>query len=222
VGLLSGYAAANVTGARGSIEAAKRLVGDALAVLDVDEARTRVPGRWLDLGTGNGVPGVPLLLALPGLEMTFVDSVRRKCDFVTGVVDGLGLAARARVACARSERLGAVGSADRESYDVVVAKAVGSLATLVELAAPLLAGGGVLLAYKGERAAGAEWAAAEAAGAVCGLGGRRIAPLPRSPLSHSVCAVFEKVAPCPESLPRREGLARSKPLGGARPKPLDG
>ena len=212
--VLSGYTGANVTGARGSQAAATRLVGDALALVDVDEARERAPGRWLDLGTGNGVPGIPLLLALPGVEMTLVDSVRRKCEFVTGVVDELGLAARARVACARSERLGAVGTADRESYDAVVAKAVGPLATLVELAAPLLAAGGVLLAYKGERAAGAEWAAAEAAGALCGLGGRRIAPLPRSPLAHSVCAVFEKVAPCPETVPRREGLARAKPLGG--------
>ena len=51
---LAGYGRANVTGAHGSPPAAARLVGDALALLDVDEACDRAPGRWLDLGTGNG------------------------------------------------------------------------------------------------------------------------------------------------------------------------
>jgi len=213
VDLLAGYGRANVTGAHGSPQAAARLVGDALGLLDVNEARDRASGRWLDLGTGNGVPGLPLALAMPGIELTLVDSVARKCEFVAGALAGLGMDGRARVACERSERLAAPTSDARGAFDVVLAKAVGPLATVVELAAPLLKVGGVLLAHKSAGQAEREWTGGETAAAACGLAGRRIVPLPRSPLDHSVCVVFEKVAPCPESIPRREGLARSRPLG---------
>jgi hypothetical protein len=115
-----------------------------------------------------------------------------------------------------------------------LAKAVGPLATVVELAAPLLQVGGVLLAHKSARQAEREWAGGGGAppprppprggGGGGGGGGaarrpgappppRRIVPLSRSPLPNSVCVVCEKVAPCPETIPRREGLARSRPLG---------
>ena len=207
-----------MTGARGSLAGRRaRLVGDALALLDVDEAMRaaarRSAARWLDLGTGNGVPGMPLLLALPEIEMTLVDSVARKCEFVTSVVGDLGLAARARVACARSERLAAVGSPDREAYDAVLAKAVGSAGDGGR-AGGAAAGAGGRAAGLQERARGRATsgrpARPQAQPAASPLAASP--PCRARPLDHSVCAVFEKVAPCPESIPRREGLARSRPL----------
>ena len=216
VEVLSAYRRANVTGARGSRPAAGRLVGDALALLDVEEvaARSAAGARWLDLGSGNGIPGVPLLLALPAIEMTLLDSVTRKCAFVEQLVAELGVIGRARVVCERSERFAAPAAPGREAFDVVLAKAVGSLATVVELAAPLLKVGGALLAHKSAAQAEREWAGGEAAGRAYGLAPRRIVPLPRSPLANSVCVVCEKAAPCPDDIPRREGLARSRPLRG--------
>jgi 16S rRNA (guanine527-N7)-methyltransferase len=171
---LVGHRRANVSGARGSREAAVRLVGDAVALLDVDEAvvRSAAGARWVDLGTGNGVPGVPLLLVLPAVDMTLVDSVAKKCAFVEQLVRELGVGGRARVVCARSEHVTALGAASREAFDVALAKAVGPLATVVELAAPLLQVGGVLLAHKSARQAEREWA---------GGGGARAPPGPAPP-----------------------------------------
>jgi 16S rRNA (guanine527-N7)-methyltransferase len=217
-GLLEGYERANVTGARRSPQAIAALIGDSLALVDALPATAAddaaAPGRrWLDLGTGGGIPGIPLTLLLHEVEMTLVDSIARKCAFVSEALTACGLTGRARVVCARSERLAAAGAPDREAYDVVLAKAVDSLSTVVELAAPLLRVGGLLLAHKSDAAAEAEWAGGEVAGAACGLAPRRVVPLPRSPLARSVCVVCEKTAPTSERFPRREGVARKRPLG---------
>lgn len=215
VDLLRRYEAANVTGARGSAEIAERLVGDSLALLDVDELAPGVAagGRFADLGAGAGVPGLPLALAAPWLSLTLVESVGKKCRFLEEAVALCAVAPRVRVACERSERLAAPGAGGREAFAGVLAKAVGSLATVAELAAPLLRPGGVLLASKTGRALEEELPQGEAAGAACGLALRRVAPLPRSPLDDAVCVVFEKTGPTPDWLPRREGLARARPLG---------
>jgi 16S rRNA (guanine527-N7)-methyltransferase len=215
VDLLRGYEAANVTGARGREEIVERLVGDSLALLDVDELApdaARV-GRFADLGAGAGVPGIPLALAAPWLSLTLVESVGKKCRFLEHALAACGEGSRVRVACERSERFAALGAEGREAFAGVFAKAVGPLATVVELAAPLLRQGGVLLASKTGRALEGELPQGEASGRACGLALRRVAPLPRSPLDDSVCVVFEKTGPTPDWLPRREGLARARPLG---------
>ena len=120
---------------------------------------------------------------------------------------------RAAIVCARSEAHGALGAAGRGAYDVVLARAVAPLAILVELGAPLLAPGGLLLASKTARAVREESAAGEAAAAVCGLASVSVRPLARSQLRDSVCAVYERVAATPERFPRRPGLAGKRPLG---------
>ena len=86
------------------------------------------------------------------------------------------------------------------------------LPALVELAAPLLAPGGVLLASKTGRALRDEGPAGEAVAKLCGLAPGPVVPLPRSPLDDAVCAVYEKVAATPKRLPRREGQAVRRPL----------
>ncbi len=214
--LLATYARANVTGARGAPCEAAALIADARALLEVDElaaaARTG-GGRWADLGSGGGLPGIPLALALPDLRLTLIEAVGKKCAFLGEAVERLGLAGRVDVACARSEELTAVGAAGREAFAVVLAKAVGPLAVVVELAAPALAPGGLLAVSKTAAAARREAAAGAAAAAACGLAAGRLVPLASSPLPGSVCVVFEKVAPTPERYPRRPGMAAKRPLG---------
>ncbi len=206
-----------MTGGRRSPPAIAALIGDSLALLDVPDLRARsTPGaRWADLGSGGGVPGIPLAVALPGVGVTLIESVARKCVFLEEAVAAAGLAGRARVAGGRSEALAAASAPDREAYGVVLAKAVGPLATVVELASPLLAPGGVLAASKGEEGLAGERVRGETAAAACGLTPRPPVPLARSPLDHSVCVVYEKTGPTPPGLPRRPGLAAKRPLGGA-------
>ncbi len=197
------------------------LVGDALALLDVlaapDSAGPHGPavrGRLLDLGSGGGVPGLPLAIAVPSLRVVLLDSVRKKCDFLSAAVGELGLAGRVAVVCARSERYTAGGAEGRESFDLVTARAVGALAEVVELAAPALAPGGLLLALKTGAALEGERVGGEAAARVCGLASGAVAPLSASPLADSVCATFAKAAPAPGWLPRRPGVAGRRPLPG--------
>jgi 16S rRNA (guanine527-N7)-methyltransferase len=218
---IAGWRQANVTGLRTRDAIVDTLIGDSLALLDVPQvgkaagpAAAGGPVRFADLGAGAGVPGIPLAVALPGIEITLIESVGKKCVFLETAVVAAGLAARAHVVCARSEHAAAVGAPLRETFDIVLARAVGSLATVVELAAPLLAPGGSLLVSKTESAARDEAARGAAAARECGLAARPVVALPKSPLESSVCVVYEKTAATPRSLPRREGLARSNPLGG--------
>lgn len=94
----------------------------------------------------------------------------------------------------------------------MLARAVAPLPVLVELAAPLLAPGGVLLASKTTTAMSEEGAAGEIAAGLCGLAAGPVVRLERSPLDQAVCVAYEKVAPTPDRFPRREGIAAKRPL----------
>jgi len=102
--LLLDWRRANVTAVRTRDEAADRLVGDSLALLDVPELET-AGRRWLDLGAGAGIPGIPLALARPDVRLTLLDAVGKKCAFLEAAVEVTGLETRAEVVCARSEAL---------------------------------------------------------------------------------------------------------------------
>ncbi len=171
-----------------------------------------VAGPWADLGSGGGLPGIPLALALADVRLTLIEAVGKKCTFLREAAATLGLTDRVEVVCARSEDLTVPGAPAREAFAVVLAKAVGSLAVVAELAAPALRQGGLLLVSKTAVAAAREAAGGEAAGRACGLAARRTTPLARSPLPGSVCVVYEKIAPTPVRFPRRPGMAAKRPL----------
>lgn len=103
------------------------------------------PGRLADLGTGPGLPGIPLALAVPGLEVTLVESNGKKCRFMREALRKLGLA-NARVVEARAEAVDEPGA-----YDQLTARAMDTLAGILAVGGHLLAPGGRLLAMKGQR-----------------------------------------------------------------------
>jgi 16S rRNA (guanine527-N7)-methyltransferase len=161
-----------------------------------------------DLGSGAGFPGLVLAVALPGAEVALVESAVRKCEFLESVIAAAGVA-NARVVHARAEEWGGGIGAN----DLVVARALAPLAVICEYAAPLLAIGGALVAWKGEVPA-EEARAGERAAALLGLSGD--AAVRSEPYAGSVTHhlhVFRKVASTPPGYPRRAGVARRRPLG---------
>jgi 16S rRNA (guanine527-N7)-methyltransferase len=183
-------------------------IADSLSALPWLESRGAQ--RAVDIGSGAGFPGLPLALARPDLEVDLVEASGRKCEFLRDVarrleMTGVGVLAQ------RAEELAA--GEGRARYDTVFARAVGSLAELVEYAAPLLETGGALIAWKGARDHAAERrgaAAAEALG-MRSLGVERVEPYPGS-RDHNL-HLYEKVRVTPAAFPRRPGMARKRPLG---------
>ena len=100
----------------------------------------------MDVGSGAGLPGIVLAIVRPDLEMTLVDSMIRRTDFLDEAVDTLGLAARVRVMRARAEER------PGEPVDVVTARALAPLDRLAGWCLPLLVANGRVLALKGESA----------------------------------------------------------------------
>jgi 16S rRNA (guanine527-N7)-methyltransferase len=105
--------------------------------------------RLVDIGSGGGVPGIPLAIARPDLKVTLVEATQKKAAFLVAVAAALGLS-RVTVHAARAEDLGR--GELRGGFDVVTARAVGKLSALVPIAAPLARAGGLLLLVKGQRA----------------------------------------------------------------------
>ncbi|MDH5832642.1 16S rRNA (guanine(527)-N(7))-methyltransferase RsmG [Luteimonas kalidii] len=101
--------------------------------------------RLADLGTGPGLPGIPLAIACPGLEVTLVESNGKKARFLREAVRQLPLR-NARVAESRAEALDAPAA-----FDAITARALATLAEIIAVGGHLLAPGGRLLAMKGVR-----------------------------------------------------------------------
>ncbi len=143
--LLAWRDAINLTAIRDPAEIAVRHVVDSLTALRILESRGA--GRLVDLGSGAGFPGLPLAAVATTGRVRLVESVAKKARFLQTVVEATGLADRAEVLALRAEAL-AVDRARTGRWDAVAARAVAPLAELVELAFPLLAPGGDLIAWK--------------------------------------------------------------------------
>ena len=106
------------------------------------------PRRCIDVGTGGGFPGLAVAIALPGAELTLVDSVGRKTAAVAAMAQSLGLSDRVQVRTERVERTGQDPSC-RGTFDLAMARAVGSAPVVAEYLVPLLRRSGEGLLYRG-------------------------------------------------------------------------
>ena len=166
-------------------------------------------GRFVDVGSGGGFPGVPLLLAFPGMKGTLIEATGKKTAFLEHLKDSLGLEGL-EVLNGRAETL-AHDPALRESFDIVLARSVSGMAALAEMTLPFCRTGGLLVAHKGHNIEDELTAAANAI-AVTGGALKEVRPVSLEGLSQRNLVVVEKVSETPERYPRRPGMPSKNPL----------
>lgn len=166
---------------------------------------TSPPERALDLGSGAGLPGLPLALAFPASRWVLLDSQERRGRFLRRAAAELGLADRVTVVVGRAEAL-AHDPTRRGSCDVVVARSFGPPAVTAECAAGFLRAGGRLVASEPPQPEGDRWPRR-------GLEtlGMRARPA-AADVAHPGVRVIDQVAPCPPRYPRRVGIPAKRPL----------
>ena len=210
--LLSGYALANVIGTRDKNAILLEHIADALScALAGHPAGNR---RLIDVGTGGGLPGIPLRIAFPDLRLTLLEATAKKVRFLETAVQELNLRG-IEVVNRRAEDIGTTVQY-RASFDVTLARAVAALPVVVEYCAPLVRTGGVVIAMKGsptskELDAGAR-AAAEVGAELEMV--RTVTFIPEMVQKERNLVVFRKTRPTPRGFPRGVGLAKQRPLGG--------
>jgi 16S rRNA (guanine527-N7)-methyltransferase len=194
-----------ITTVRDPIEGADVHVADSLVALDLPAVRAA--HRIADLGSGGGFPGLVLAIALPEARVALVESVGRKCAFLAGAASELGLT-NVEVVNARAE----AWDEGLRAHDLVAARALAALPVLVEYAAPLLAPGGDLVAWKG-RLETAEEADGRAAAQALGMSEPRATAVePFDGARDRYLYLSSKVSPTPARYPRRPGIARKRPI----------
>jgi len=183
---------------------------------DLDSAAPLAKGllapnaKVIDVGTGAGFPGMPLLILRPDLEMTFLDALNKRILFLQDALKRLGLTATTLHARAED----AARMADhREMYDAAVSRAVASAAVLQELTLPFVKTGGTAIAWKGpgvqEELVAAKRAAFVLGGTVRGV---LPAPVPRREDWAHCLLVTDKTGKTPKTYPRKAGTPNKKPL----------
>ncbi|MDQ6899037.1 MAG: 16S rRNA (guanine(527)-N(7))-methyltransferase RsmG [Candidatus Dormibacteraeota bacterium] len=175
------------------------LVEDSLVLLPhLDCVRSLI-----DVGSGGGMPGLPLALARPDLDVTLLEAEHNKTAFLIHCVARLDLM-NVRVISERAET--AAHTSLRETFDVATCRALAALPVLAELCLPFVRVGGRLLALKSRPEPDG--------GAVGLLGGGPVTvlPAPSAARSAGVILAVSKVGPTPDEFPRRPGLPNRRPL----------
>lgn len=170
-------------------------------------------GRLADVGSGGGLPGIPIKIAKPDLQTTLIESTGKKSQFLSYAAEALSLE-RLAVANARVEDL-AQSSAHRGTYDVTTTRAVAHLAVVAEYCVPLLKVGGCAISMKADLE-GAELYEGQRAAALLGAKISERIPVPSIPEvgdRERQLVIIEKVCETHPRYPRKPGTPTKRPLG---------
>lgn len=179
---------------------------DSLSILE--EISSSPDGRYLDLGSGGGFPGVPIGI-VTNRETTLIDSVKKKMVAVEGVIQSIGIDNHITTV---GERIEDYSIENPEAFSVITARAVSSTAALLELASPLLGKGGHLILMKSKEK---EPFNEELAEKKLGLKQISFREYYLSDNETYRCVyVFKKIDKPTVKLPRRVGMAQKRPLVG--------
>ncbi|WP_072914197.1 16S rRNA (guanine(527)-N(7))-methyltransferase RsmG [Desulforamulus aeronauticus] len=169
-----------------------------------------VGSQVLDVGTGAGFPGIPLKIYRNDLKITLMDSLQKRVNFLNETLQDLGLQ-DSRAIHDRAEDF-AQRKEQRESYDLVVSRAVARLAVLAEYCLPCVKIGGYFISQKGPTI---EDEVRESTKALVILGGEieevKKLSLPVIQDGRSI-VVIKKISPTPKQYPRKAGMPAKKPL----------
>jgi len=164
----------------------------------------------IDVGTGAGLPGIPLKIVLPGIKLVLLEATAKKADFLRHLQNRLGLA-DVEVVVGRAEDM-AHQPQYRENFDMVLSRAVASLPALVELTLPFCTVGGSLIAQKKGDIEG-EVRRADRAIRLLGGSLREVKRISLEELSdRRFLVVIDKVRPTPGKYPRRSGIPKKSPI----------
>ena len=191
----------NLTAITDPVEVAQKHFADSLAALPYLQPGTKV----IDVGTGAGFPGVPLLILRPELQLTLADSLQKRLTFLDALLQELGL--HAQLVHGRAEDLGQ-NRLYREQFDAALSRAVAGLPVLLELTTPFVKVGGAAIAYKGDAAE--ELEKAKSAAFLLHVQLRQVELT--SDLGKRCLIFADKKAPTPKAYPRKAGTPNRKPL----------
>lgn len=177
---------------------------DSLKAIDLIPQNAKV----VDIGAGGGFPSLPIKIARPDINLTMIDSVEKKVNFLNMVCEELSL----KNAMAIHERIEDFAQTEnRENFDVCVARAVASLPTLLEYALPLIKENGILIAYKGSGVF-EEIEQAKNALKVLNASIEKIVEYVIEEDRKNYLLVVKKKGRTPKQFPRRKNKPRKEPL----------
>lgn len=195
----------NLTAIAGEVDVAQLHFLDCAAILNVADFAGK---RVIDVGTGAGFPGLPIKIAVPSVQMTLLDSLNKRVEFLKSTCALLHLS---DVTCihARAEE---APKDYREGFEIAVSRAVANLRVLSELCLPFVKVGGVFLAMKGPDCTEE---LQEARRAIQLLGGTELDvhryTIPGTEIQHSIVKI-RKGKPTPAKYPRRFAKIKQQPL----------
>lgn len=209
--ILAGYERANVIGTKIPEDVLLEHVLDSLSCLLFPSIRDA--GSVADVGSGGGLPGIPIQVVLPDARVVLLESTGKKVDFLQHAIGELRLS-RTQAIRARAEEAGH-DERHRSGYDVAVARAVARLSVVAEYCVPLVGVGGHVISMKG-RPSGEEMDEGEKAAEMLGA---RIQEVISVPFLAEVgekerrLVILEKVRETPDKYPRKPGIPAKNPLG---------
>ena len=198
----------NLTAIKTVSEAWIRHIADSLTLLP--KISLEQASHVIDVGSGGGLPGIPLAITMPEVTFTLVETTKKKAIYLSQVVDALQLE-NVTVLAERAEYLCTKDGGFRDIADVVVARAVGKLPTLLELTIPFVKVGGLMLAIKGGKA---QLEVEEASQALRALHSE-VESMTKTETGTVVA--IRKTSLTPAKYPRAAGEPKRAPIGKANP-----